>query len=233
MGRSDEKNPIAMRLLSRSSRRGFTLIEILIAVTISTLVLAATYSLFRGTVKAWSVIRYDVQCMKTARKVFTIMEQDLRNLVVETGATSALPNRRTIYPSRVAFLWEELGASGVFDLVFLTTQYDGTEWKLWQVCYSFPLNVIAGVTDLSIKRQVNNLLNTTEKKQILAKEFSNVKIEFLDWDGTTFQSSDAWLSTQGLKPPKAIKITLVFLKKNEYQPTWTKTITIPYAMGIS
>lgn len=77
---------------SPCTRRGFTLMEIMLAVTIFAMVATAIYSTFRVGVRAWEAGRKEITRMQQARIVFDTMSRDLRSVYyrAETSYNSSL-----------------------------------------------------------------------------------------------------------------------------------------------
>ena len=243
---------------NRFSRLGFTLIEILLALTLATIILTAVLSVFRGAIFSWSFMKYDVRCLKIARMVFTQLEQDLRNLVVSTGKLNSIPltEMRT---KGVSLLWyqgidaKQINKSGSKDVVLgFAVARSGSikNWQLQWVEYHFEEQQTQPQARYSIYRRVYDALTYTQdsssypnlplmKKQFLVEEgLEDFSVNFLEWEAEQFKLTNGWFISEGgesqWKPgfPKAIEVTLVFPQKRGHRPKWTKIIPLPHALGI-
>ena len=213
---------------------GFTLIEILLAVALSSMVTIALFSLFRAGLKTWQVVQFETRCMRTARLTFAPLEEDLRNLVPGIGKVvqgQAIPNDYVISAltpnttnSHITFFSNRGGVLNV-------------------VRYNFASSPGGSGSQGVISRQEQSVLNWNGTSmgvgtgQEIAQNFSNVKITFLKWNGTAFDAPlPEWAPANGL--PAAIMVTLEFDVPEALQggvsnkQKWTKTITIPHAIGV-
>lgn len=71
-----------MRLKSAAKTDGFTLMEILIAITTFMIIAAAIYSSLNAGLRMWRGSNRMIGCLQTARVFFALMSTDLRNAVV-------------------------------------------------------------------------------------------------------------------------------------------------------
>ena len=215
---------------------GFTLIEILLAVALSSMVTIALFSLFRAGLKTWQVVQFETRCMRTARLTFAPLEEDLRNLVPGIGKVvqgQAIPNDYVI-----SALTPNTTNSNI-------TFFSNRGGVLNVVRYNFENNPTGGGGP-RIYRQAKNVLDwdgaiTNFTEQDIAQNFSNVNIMFLPWDGNSLGAPlTEWTpggpNCHGL--PAAIIVTLEFDVPEALQgggrkkQQWTKTMTIPHAIGV-
>lgn len=214
-------------------RFGFTLLETLLAITIGTIILTAVFTLFRSAIISWSLAKYDAKCMKVARMVFTLLEEDLRDIVKETGKTSPFLPQPFSGGAHLA------ASSGInFEFVAARSPSEsGQGWHYEKIEYFFYYDSNNNPQDYMMIRRIDQGPipdGTYDVAQNLAykKEFSKIEAKFLKWNENDqkFTTYPAWPVTEtGL--PHAIGIKLIFQEKRGYQPQWTKTFLIPRAMG--
>jgi len=106
-----------------SRRRGFTLVEILVAMFVLALILVMLAEIFKGTVTATSASQKQLEATREARTVLDTLREDLANLVVENNLATVFvsPDGSN---SKLLFVTRRRGPQSISNLRFLVVSYE-------------------------------------------------------------------------------------------------------------
>lgn len=208
------------RAINSPTRRGFTLMEVLIAMTVSAIVLAAISSVFSAAVHLRNATIGALEESAPVERAINSIQHDLANLVYATNGTFFGP-LQTTNPTNV--LQGQVGP----DFYTSTGQINGiAPWgNVQKVDYALmtPTNRTSLGRDL-VRAVTHNLLPVTqpelpEEKQILLTGVQS--LNFLYYDGQAWQT--VWDTTQQTNLPTAIKVQIQMAQQNNrllarYQP---------------
>ncbi|MGC8739570.1 MAG: PilW family protein [Candidatus Hydrogenedens sp.] len=76
---------IKNRLLLCPRQRGFTLMELLVATTLLSIVLSSVYVLFHSSIQTWKRLESGVNPQQDARLVMNLIGRDINNLIASAG----------------------------------------------------------------------------------------------------------------------------------------------------
>lgn len=212
---------IAPRLVADRSR-GFTLMELLIAVVAFSIVLAAINAVFYGALHLRNKTVQSLDEALPLRQALTLLQRDLANLVPPGGVLSGVlqstrsatsqnknQNSMTSSPLLNQAALNQPGQSSP-DLYTTTGFVDETStWGEVQKVTYFLMNSTNGNAGKDLIRCVTrNLLPSLQDQPVLTPLLSGVQSVYFSYhDGT--QWLDTWDSTTSATPlPKAIKVQI-------------------------
>jgi prepilin-type N-terminal cleavage/methylation domain-containing protein len=206
---------------SKYAKKGFTLIEILVAVAIIATIVSMVYGSYFATSKSAQVCKKRIAMSQQGRKLLGKMAQQIRCSYAGSFKTStthagkgSLKNEETQENITSYFV----GNSGEMDgeILKLVTTYSILEEKtpgLFEVIYKFDKRT--GTLLLSQERFVDAPDSYFEKKnwQPLVENIENIELAFSD--GHQWQNT--WDFKEQKKLPCAVKIDITFEDENYQQ----------------
>jgi type II secretion system protein J len=192
--------------MRRRSNTGFTLIEMLIAVTIFSVLIAAIHSVFFTALRLRNTAVSSLEASLPLEQAANVIQHDLANIIASTNGT-LIGALQTDNPTNV--LPDQIGPD------FYTTggELDGmVPWgNIEKIDYllSMPTNGVPGPGRDLIRAVTRNLLPVAQPPQPDEKHtiLSGVKnLTFLYYDGTTWETG--WDTTQQTNLPLAIKVQI-------------------------
>ena len=195
--------PQSLPPVGRDSHRAFTLVEVLLAVMVFSVVLGSIHYVFQGALRLRNKVTASLEVAVPLRQAFDILQRDLANL--------ALPGTNLVGPlqSSPTNLTQLPGRTGPYFFTTAGILRDDAPWPaLQRVAYRLvtPTNDADG---LDLMRSVTrNLLAPVEdlpEDQFLLSGVEEVRFQF--HDGTQWRDTwDSTLDTTVL--PGAIKVQL-------------------------
>lgn len=195
-------------------RRAFTLLELIVATTIFTIVIAAAYSLFDSARGVTSRAELRAQLFQTARTALQAVEEDLRGAVLV-----ASPN-----PTDLAFIGTNVGSEtqGLDRIEFVSvSRHTASPYDINQA------EVVRGIDVAKIlywiepdtQREKHGLLRERPKELLppggpvrreedvveIARDVVHLNLRYYE----AGEWRDTWDSTQVRKLPKAVEVTVV------------------------
>lgn len=119
-----------------SKRKGFTFIELIIAVTIFSIIAVSIYSVFRAGVRLWAGTNPLIQANQSTRYFFNTISKDLKNSVSYNAVSQGLKTFGSSEEESVNFEGEEQKIS-FMTLVEVSGSGGLTHAELARVIYSF------------------------------------------------------------------------------------------------
>ncbi len=201
------------RLKNNIGRGGFTLVEILIAIFILSLVMATVYVSYTGTLKTSRQLEEEGDIYKMARTVLERMTRDLSSLQMSEGAYTLIAEKNktgnrqfhAVYfwsASHLAFSETESEGRPAAVGYFVREDDGGQSYALWR-------SDVPGIKPDEIKQQ--------EKGFIICKNIEAFGLTFYDAAGEENDTWDTSLSG-GIhqdKAPAAVRIELVLINPND------------------
>lgn len=205
-----------MKLLAhiKNTRPGFTLLEILIAVSVFAVVLAAINTIYYGAVKLRNRTSLLIEQSLILERVGSIIKHDLGGLAAPGGELSGQLNTDSSTNMSAQGTTEFYTTTGILS--------DDEPWsEMQKVSYYLvqPTNNQTAGQDL-VRAVTRNLLPTLDgevDEQYLMSGLDNIAFEY--YDGSYW--TDTWDSTTSTNPlPAAIRVTLEFARPLELnEPT--------------
>ncbi len=175
-----------------NGNRGFTLVEILLAVALSALLMTIVYWTYFSINKSIDAATENQEALETGRILTELIKRDIRGI---SPARFRLAGKTEIVEGR---------AFG--DMEFVTTAVlDGDPVRLRKVGYSLVANEKG--ERIFIRRESRNLddtLNDTAKSFELSRIVNGFRVEF--YNGTQWVAT--WDSGGGGNAPKQIRVTI-------------------------
>ena len=198
-----------------SARRGFTLIEILIAVSVFAIVLASVNSVFYGALRLRNKTSAKMDEALTVEQVVSIIKHDLRGLAAPGGTLSG----ELMTDQNLTGMSQQTGTE------FYTTtglMDDDNSWsEMQRISYSLaqPTNQTDVGMDLirTVSRNLLPVMDDDFEEQWLMSGLEQLTFEY--YDGQDWV--EYWDSTISETPtPTAIRVVLEFAKpQDETKPT--------------
>lgn len=188
------------------SRRGFTLIEILLATAVAAIVLIAIQSVFFGALKLRNTTTERIETDLVLQRALGIMRKDISGIVVPgTGLAGELQSVPASALSQDTINGERISP----DFYTTSGKIDGwTPFSEMQLVAYYLRNETTSNGSKSLVRVITrNLLpvqSATQEEQILIGGIAEASIEF--YDGTSW--TDTWDSTSTSTLPTAIRFNL-------------------------
>jgi prepilin-type N-terminal cleavage/methylation domain-containing protein len=208
-------------------RAGFTLIELILAVTLIALVLVAAYEMYIASLKTAQAGEAEIDCYQTARAALTMLADDLRSTVAtqatfgaglsgQDGDDSKFEGDTLTLTCTAAPRWRP-------DPSFFETDPLPPRGDFRRVVYRLVTPAIAAEEDtvqsgirptLGLVREVRTNLTSQDAADQVTQVLSRnvVSFQVLYHDGTDWQTT--W-STSGNTLPLAVKITLLIVPRSE------------------
>lgn len=194
-------------------RRGFTLLELIVAMIIFSIVISAAYALFDAGRSVTSRAEFRSQLFQTARAALQAVEDDLRGAVLPSTkfdlgfiGTSGGSDKEPL--DQLEFVSVNRNTSTAYDVNTVTTD------KVWgidlsKVYYSIEPDATKKAHGFVRERPLeltppNGPAHRADDIQELSQDV--VFVHFRYFDGTDWQTS--WDSTQTGNLPKAVEVTV-------------------------
>jgi general secretion pathway protein J len=198
--------------IRKGSSRGFTLIEILLAIVILGMVLSAVYAAYSGTMKIVQELEYENNVYKMARVTMDRIIRDLSSVqpvigVYELKSDKEMKNNHE---------WGALFFRSAAHLAFSENEIDGT---LALIGY-YAQEDQGGESFSLIRSDLTGTQATKEKSKnsgyVICQNIDSLVFKFYDITGKEYDSWDSMsnLEAQKGKAPTAIKVELGLVNIN-------------------
>ena len=211
--------------LQRKTLRGFTLIEILVAVTIIATIVSMIYGSYFATAKSADAYKVKMALSSQMRKVLNQMTRQIRcSYIGKQKENKDLNGKNKISRNPVVYFnYEDVPGSGVLRLVTTHRLFceDGYADGLFDVAYKYDKNI--GTLYLSQRRFVGTSENNIEDRnwRPILENVEAVGLSFFDGQRWLPQ----WDFEQKKKLPFAVKISITCKDENSRQYNYS---TIAY-----
>lgn len=189
-------------------RAGFTLIEMLLAISIFSILLVAIHSVFFTAMRLRNTAVDSLEASLPVEQALNVMQHDLANICTSTNSTNG-GFMGPLQSSPTNMLPNQIGP----DFYTTSGEMDGmVPWgNIEKIDYllSAPTNGVRGPGQDLIRAVTRNLLPMTQPPQPDEEHalLSGVQnLTFLYYDGTTWETS--WDTTQQTNLPQAIKVQI-------------------------
>lgn len=196
---------------------GFTLLELLIAVTIFSIAAVAIYTSFNVGIRAWRKAENSYKIKQEARYAFNTIARELRNAISFTVEDSEGPLANSFDGSsnEVSF-WKALK---------ITSPKDGYSEGIYKITYSFDEE--AKTLYYILRTYKESLTEEDGNKSLLTSGVSDFKLEYAYKDGEEIVWDGRW-KEQGADIPFGVKVHLTYLSQSEGEVVeFSETIFIP------
>jgi prepilin-type N-terminal cleavage/methylation domain-containing protein len=170
--------------------RGFTLVEVMVAMAVLSLIIVMLSQIFSTTVLATSYSQRRMEATRQARAVLDTMRQDLANLVVENGAATVFA-KADGQNSKLVFVTYRRGPLGATEPRFMSISYslDGTQMQVTRSYSLIPWNTVDLMT--------NALSPATPVSQVVAEGALRFEVVVLLDNGNVVPLTAAgpWIDT--------------------------------------
>lgn len=190
-------------------RTGFTILEILVAITVFTLVLSIVYGVYSRLAGSAANAEYGTEAVRSARLILSMMTRDLRSAYLGRGKNGA---------GLYAFISEDAESESIpQDSIHFTTALDeaasdlsGAGSIFCEVSYFMAEDSETGKQVLYYRRSplLDGDVLSGGRQFILSRKVAGMKISFVDENG---EETGTWDSTEGEKKgllPKLADIVL-------------------------
>ncbi|MEK6776546.1 MAG: type II secretion system protein [bacterium] len=220
---------------TRLSQQGLTLLEILVAMFIFSIILGVVYSTFFGSSKTASLIESNEDAYQTARSFLGMISLELRALYYDSSSGLGLSGVN-----------KETDGDAVDEIYFISTSYQRTspearEGEIAEIGYFFDVDPISGKkrlirsvdssVDSDIKDGGTLMLLTEQVKSLDIKYYKKDTKEWLDeWQAQSQPQSQASPQPQQQQQqqqpqlPDEIRIELSVVDDHEHETKFHKTI---------
>ena len=166
--------------------KGFTLVEILIALAILAIIVTSTFTIFQSASKSWQKGETRSERYQNARSAIHKISTEISQAVINSNPLCKFTGDK----NKASFVSFVSADSGVFELSEIEFWLDGPKRLLMR---NYDIDPDFDFT-------------TYDRSDILSENVSS--LEFLYFDGTTW--SDTWNSDQvlGIGLPKAVKVKI-------------------------
>ena len=106
------------------SKRGFTLMELMVAMAITTIIVTVLVSITSIALDTWNRSRAELRASRQAKSMIDIMAKDLESLVVRKGNNSEWLSAQVPTPSEFRDLGEGMKSTNATKLIFFTAATD-------------------------------------------------------------------------------------------------------------
>ena len=233
---------VGLRHRGHGQNRGFTLMELLIAVVIFSIVLAAINAVFYGALRLRNKTAATLDAAWPIEHTLTLLQQDLANVVAPGGMLSGqLQTTRTASQTSTTSAPNQalLNQPGQSSPEFHTSTGVLDEFSPWaevqKVSYYLiaPTNGNGGYGKDLVRAVTRNLLPTVQEQPVLTPVLAGVQsIYFYYFDGTQWQES--WDSTTATTAalPKAIKVQITMAPPDRTTPAMSQQPPIELVVPI-
>ena len=213
--------PFEIRILPRANNkalRGFTFIELLVSITIFTLVAIAVYSVFANGVGAWKRGNENKNYERRIRLTSEKIAKDLRNSFKLSNVAFEGTDEFVMFPALILCAADSAGDT------------DESHYEVGRVAYFYDPE-----KDALCKEEKTYALVSGEEPQTGKVVIENVRrfelsYCYLDNATGTYKWKDDWEKEEQDTIPQAIKIKMAFKRKTN-QDDFEKTIFIPIGTG--
>ncbi|MBV5327055.1 MAG: prepilin-type N-terminal cleavage/methylation domain-containing protein [Chlorobium sp.] len=193
----------------KGNERGFTLVELMIAVAVGGIVMAAVMTSFLSQHRSYLAQDEVVEMQQNARVAMDMLTRDIRSAGFDpnnlgAGITTATPNN-LIFTRE-----DDLAANGL----------ETVNYSLFDAfTFTVPPSNDGLVDDLAL--QVTSALGASAGRQVVAENIEQLEFRYLDEDGNV---------TANLADIRAIQISILAVARNPDQ-NFTNTMTYTTASG--
>ena len=178
---------------SRSGKKGFTLVEILVAVAIIAAIISMVYGSYFATSKSAQACKIRIALSQQGRDLLAQMAQQIRCCYVGSAKENNYPNRKISQQNKTrpenitSYFNGDSGETGAEVLHLVTTsgisQGQATKYGLFEVVYKFDKN--SNTLFSSNERLLDTPQNVVEKRnwQPLAENIASIELAFSDGHG--------------------------------------------------
>ncbi len=217
----------ALPAIPSSNARGFTLMELLIAIFILGVVLTTIYSAYSGTMRVVKEIDDDARAYKMARITLDRMTRDMSSLQrFSTQQPNQQPQSAFIFQSeRKTIERREFSSLYVWSAGHLAFDEGEVPGRPASIAYfvkedrekiiSLWRSDVAGTKPSADKKNEGGV--------IICENLQSLKLKFYDENGRDYESWDTDASTepQKGKPPAAVQIELMLLNPRDAEKPYT------------
>jgi type II secretion system protein J len=210
------------------SRNGFTLLEILLSLTLLAIILATIYQAFFGHVKTMEATRLIEEHYQIGRTALDIMAREIEGaylgseehtyifLGIDGQSVEGVPTDTLHFVTTSSFTGSDrLQESGLREITYRFTVDQETE------------------EGLIVRREdqtVDEDLQTGGREQILAERIKGLDLLFIDEEG---KEVEAWDSAESKQLPVAVKITIFIDEEGTEGLSMSAWTSIPLSLGKS
>ncbi|MCH7504105.1 prepilin-type N-terminal cleavage/methylation domain-containing protein [PVC group bacterium] len=201
----------------KRSKKGFTIIEVLVAAVILTLVFGVVYVIFNASTDFWTRGETQTEALQNARVFLQLVEKDL--IATINYKNGDLAN---------AMQFNDSTDSDTLSLIIFDSGSIG--WGVSEVYYQLSGSVIYRV--INSTDEPDATWDTTLNEAAEAGyAFSKLNFEWTD-DGTTWSNTDKNWPDGVIPLPKAVKVSVTTEAKGlEKEKTFTTVVFIPAAVN--
>jgi type II secretion system protein J len=208
---------------SRSGKKGFTLVEILVAVAIIAAIISMVYGSYFATSKSAEACKIRIALSQQGQDLLGQMAQQIRCCYVGSAKENNYPDRNVSQqiearPENIpSYFNGNSGETGAEVLHLVTTsgisQGQATKYGLFEVVYKFDKN--SNTLFLSNEMILDTPQNVIEKRnwQLLAGNIASIELAFSDGQ----QWLQKWDFREKGKLPLAVKINITCEDENYRQ----------------
>ena len=214
---------------TRLTQRGLTLLEILVAMFIFSIILGVVYSTFFGSSKTASLLESNEDVYQTARSFLGMISLELRALYYDPASGMGLTGVN-----------HETDGDAVDEIYFISTSYprgnpDAKEGEIAEIGYFFDVDQIKGkkrlirsvdpTVDSDIKKGGTLLFLTDQVKSLNIKYYKKDTKEWLDeWNTQPQQQASQGQAMQQQQLPDEIQIELSVTDDKDQETKFRQTI---------
>ncbi len=212
-----------------ASKRGFTLMELMVAMAITTIIVTVLVSITSIALDTWNRSRSELRAARQAKSMIDTMARDFESLVTRKGNTSEWLSVAVESPTDIDDLGENIKSTNASKLIFFTAATDRYDGKIgtdddnggdvscvaYQLKYRDPIDESGTVKTFILNRLLVNPDDTFE--DLLGKTDSTKPAESLDkvFAGTKYETD--------LSKPENFVCENVF----QFSVTFHVQVTIP------
>ncbi len=194
------------------TRKGFTLLELIVAMSIFTIIAAATYSMFDSARAVSTRAEFRAQLFQTARAALQTIEEDLRgavmpaNTTVDTGFISTNSGSEKEAVDKLEFFTVSRHTASAYDVNATDLVWGCDVSKVYYWIEPDTKRAAHGLVRERPKELTppSGPVHRDEDVREIARDVVYVNFRFYD----NGQWLDTWDSTQVHKLPKAVEVTV-------------------------
>lgn len=208
------------------NRRSFTLVELLIAVTVVSLVAVALYSVFSNGLKAWRIGNRDRSYARNLRLVSEKMDRDLRNAF----QFSHIPFEGT--EDSIMFAALVLVESDADEDISESEEEAAEHCAVGRIAYFYDSQKDALCREVKPFSEVFADEEVGEG-EVLIEYVGDLELSYCYLDNATenYKWKDDWETEEQDSIPQAVKIEMSFKKGSERKEDFVKTVFLPVGTG--
>lgn len=194
------------------AQSGFTLVELMLAITVLTFMMAIAWSVISGTIFTRKYLQERTEREHEIRVAMSIMVRDLSSAYISANEDQNLPERRTLFVGK--------GGSNVDNLRFSSMAHrvlwgDANESEQTAIAYSAESDPENRSQTNLVRREQRRPSNEPTRQEpaeldLLLRNVQRVKFDYYDWKAKEWK--DDWDSTQADgergRLPSRIRITI-------------------------